>query len=226
MLWDYRDDMLHRRVPGLLLALLLATLTACGGADEPEDEADEPSKEALSCREQWKGLEDDVEGRSSRTNPSALAPRWNSVAATVEHYATSATVDDCGETLDAQEQAIDDLTAFEKQLAPYDMEQQLEAVRAGAEAYAAAPRPPAQKQSVRPPKPADVARALNTLSTQAPLATQQQRPGWQQAHVADLGVREAIAKAVKDLAFLSGESAAYRACSAALTQIRTALSVR
>ncbi len=215
-------------VPGLLLAWLLTTLAGCGSTGE-NDKADEPSKSALSCRQQWQGLEDDVEGRSSRTNPSALAPRWNNVAATVSHYSTSATSDDCGETLAAQEKAIDDLTAFEEKLAPYDMEEQLELVRSGAEAYAAAPRPPAPtpspagKKTLRPPKPADIAKALSTLTTQAPLATQQQGPGWQQAHVTDLGVATAIAKAVKDLAFLSTESTAYRACTAALTQIRTAL---
>ena len=226
----------HLLVAGLLLALLLGTLTGCGGADNEPAKAEEPSKDAVSCREQWKDLETKVAGRSSRTNPSALAPRWNSIAATVVYYATSATGDDCGATLDAQERAIDDLTAFAARLAPYDMEQQLEVVRAGAEAYAAAPRPPApkptkkgdrnrgeQQKSVPAPKPADIAKALNTLNTQAPLATQQQRPGWQQAHVTDLSARKAIAKAVKDLAFLSRESSAYRACTAALKQIRTAL---
>ena len=213
MLRVYRDPMLRH----LLLALLLTTLTGCGSTAEETKKADEPSKDALSCREQWKGLEDDVEGRSSRTNPSALAPRWNSVAATVDHYATSATGADCGETLDAQEEAIDDLIAFASRLAPYDMEQRLELVRAGAEAYAAAPRPRASR-----PSPAGITKALNTLTTQAPLATQQQRPGWQQAHVTDLDAPKAIAKAVKDLAFLSTESAAYRACTAALAQIRTA----
>ena len=40
----------------------------------------------------------------------------------------------------------------------------------------------------------------------------------------DLGARQGGgAKAVKDLAFLSTESAAYRACTAALAEIRTAL---
>ena len=39
----------------------------------------------------------------------------------------------------------------------------------------------------------------------------------------DLSDAAAIAKALKDLAFLSSESAAYRACAAALAQIRMAL---
>lgn len=224
-------------VPALLLALLLP-LTGCGSTDGDEaDGADEPSKAALSCREQWGDLEAEVDGRNSMTNPSALAPRWTTIAATVDYYATSARASDCGESLEAQERAMDDLSAFGTELAPYDMELRLDLVQEDAEEYAASPTPPApepspkkkkkgknkQKRTPAPPTPAAVARALKTLTAQAPVATQEQGPGWQQAAVAELADTAAVAKTIKDLAFLSSESPAYRACSLALTQIDKAL---
>ena len=71
-------------VPGLVLGVLL--VTAGCGSDDSEKKADEPSKAALDCRDEWKDLEADVDGEESKTNPSALAPRWNSIGAAVEHY--------------------------------------------------------------------------------------------------------------------------------------------
>ena len=55
------------------------------------------------------------------------------------------------------------------------------------------------------------------------MATEQQAPGWQQAHVVELSDSAAVAKAVKDLAFLSTESSGWRASMAALAQIKVAL---
>ncbi len=111
------------------------------------------------------------------------------------------------------------------------MERRLEAVKEDAEAYAAAPRPPAPKPSPakkgkkakkapRPPKPADIKAALTTLTKQAPLATEQQEPAWQQARAVDLADTAVVKKAIKDLAFISKESKAYRTASAALAEIR------
>ncbi len=247
MLWVYGDHMLLPRarvgsaptvvplrglVPGLLIALLLP-LTACGSSSG-EDEAAEPSKKALSCREEWRDLETDIDERVSKTNPSALAARWNTIAATLTYYATSASASDCGETLKAQEKAMEDLSTFGTKLAPYDMELRHEEVSSEAEAYAAGPAPPAPSPSPRkkgtkpkrtpaPPTPAEIAAAMKTLTAQAPMATQQQLPGWQQAAVADLADTAAVAKTVKDLIFLSSESPAYRACMVSLAQIEKAL---
>lgn len=87
--------------------------------------------------------------------------------------------------------------------------------------------PPGQgnkhKPAPTPPAPSVVAAALRTLTTQARLATAQQAPGWQQARSVDIADSTAVAKAVKDLAFLSTQSSAYRASTAALVQISTAL---
>jgi hypothetical protein len=232
-------------VVALLLSLVLAAAAGCGGDDGKSSKAGSPSKAALSCRAEWKDLRAEVEGRSSKTNPSALAPRWNAVAATAEYYATSASGSDCGTRMDGQRKSIAALTAFSAKLTRYDMQQRLGEVKAGAEKYAAGPRPPApkpspaatgkkggknggkkkahQKPPPRAPKPADVGAALKTLTQQAPVATREQGPGWEQARVVDLTDSTAVAKAVKDLDFLSSESAAYRACSAALAQITAAL---
>ncbi len=217
---------------GLLLTLLLV-LTACGSSSGDEDG---PSKSALACRDKWKDLESKVGGRDTKTNPSDLAARWNSIAATVDYYASSASGNGCGSAIEEQSKAMDDLAKFSAQLAPYDMELRLDEVKADAEAYAAAPRPPApspspakkgkkkaKKAAANPaPKPADIAAALKALTTQAPLATQQQGPAWQQARVAELSDDAAVAKAVKDLAFLSSESPAYAESNIALVQIEKA----
>jgi hypothetical protein len=219
-------------VPGLVLGVLLAT-AGCG-SDDSEKKADEPSKAALDCQGEWKDLKADVEEEESKTNPSALAPRWNSIGAAVEHYATSAKANDCGKTLDDEKKAMDSLAAFTTKLKPFDMELRLKLVKDGAEEYAAGPRPPAPKpspakkgkkakQAPRPPKPADIKAALQTLTKQAPLATEQQEPAWQQARAGDLSDTAVVKKALKDMAFISSESKAYRSASAALAEIRTAL---
>jgi len=219
-------------VIGLVLGLLLAS--GCG-SDSGEKKSAEPSKAALDCRESWKDLKDDVKGRGSLTYPSALAPKWNGILAAANHYTASATADDCGKTISNEKKTIAALTAFGAKLRPYDMEYRLQAIQEDAEAYASGPRPPAPepspakkgkkkaKKPPRPPKPADIKAALATLTKQAPLATEQQTPAWQQARAGDVTDTAAVKKAVKDLAFLSSESKAYAAASAALAEIRPAL---
>ena len=218
-------------VPVLLLALLL-TLAGCGSSDE-EPKADKPNKDTVACREKWKALEEKVGDRASRTEPSALAPRWNSIDATISYYANGAKASDCDTAYAAQQKAMVDLIAFGAKLRPYDMELRLKLVKPGAEQYAAGPRPkpsPApknkkqkQKPTPKAPKPSDIGAALKTLTKQAPIATEQQGAGWQQARVVDLADKAAVAKTVKDLKFLSTESSAYKASKTALAEIRTAL---
>ncbi|MEO7352065.1 MAG: hypothetical protein ABIR34_00155, partial [Marmoricola sp.] len=50
------------RVPALLVALLLA-LSGCGSNDKDANSTDEPSKDAVACRKEWKGLQAKVGGR-------------------------------------------------------------------------------------------------------------------------------------------------------------------
>lgn len=212
--------------------VLLLLPTACG-AGPATTSSDEPSKATRACRAEWKDLGTQVQGKDEKTNPSALAPRWNAVVATIDYYASSGKASGCRAAIDRQKAAIAALSAFSVRLAPYDMELQFERVRDAAEKYAAGPRPtpsPAPKGSKkkgkrppRPPAPPTIAGAVKTLVGQAPRASQQQGPGWTQARVVDLGDKAAVAKAVKDLAFLSTQSPAWRACKAALAQIRLAL---
>ncbi len=223
----------------MLLALSLV-LSGCGSSTDDSSGEKKPSKAATACQERWRDLADDVNGRNERTNPSALAQRWNGIAATISHYATSGTASDCGAALTDVEEAMTALTGFGSRLATYDMELRLQQVESDAEEYAAGPRPKAPepspapgdkknnkakkaKKAPRPPKPTDIAKALKTLTARAPKATMQQEAGWQQAGVVELSDAKAVAKAVKDLKFLSEESPAYRASTAALTQIRAAL---
>lgn len=236
-LWVYGDPMLRAPLPMLVLGLLLA-MSGCGSDDGSDNQVDQPSQAAIACRKEWKGLEKKVGGRDELTNPSALASRWNTISATIDYYKTSATDKDCGKTLATQEKAMGTLQTFSARLARYDMELQLEKVKSDAEAYAAAPRPPAPKASkppkggkkakapARPPKPADIAAAVRTLTRQAPVATKDQRAGWEQASVAELGNAAAVKKSVKDLSFLSSESRAYRTCAAQLALVRKALSAK
>jgi hypothetical protein len=238
-LWVYGAPMLRPRARvGRTAAVVpligLLALTGCGSSTD-ESRTDAPSKAALACRATWKELGAQTSGRDSRTNPSALAPRWNNIAATVDYYATSASAGDCGTRLDEQKASMQALASFTTRLAPYDMELRLEQVQSDAQRYASGPQPAAPEESgpakkrdrpkpaSRTAGPAEVGLALKTLQQQAPVATRQQGPGWQQARVADLADTAAVTKTVKDLAFLSGESPAYRACSAALILIGRAL---
>ena len=164
------------------------------------------------------------------------------MAATVDYYRTTATKSDCGDPIDEQEHAISALKAFSARLTGFDMEAQLALVRQAAQAYAAGPWParprrpaPTKKDNkkrkkkpkpVRPPKPALVGAALTALTAQAPVASQQQGPAWEQASVVDLSDTAATAKAIKDLQFLSTQSSGWRACQVALATIRAALAAK
>jgi hypothetical protein len=214
-----------------LLGLLLV-LAGCGSSSDDEEGTAAPSKATTACREQWKDLAKDVKDRDEATTPSTLPQRWTTVAATIDYYAASATKDDCAAGLPSQKKAIAALAAFSTRVAPYDMERRLQKVRSPAQTYASSTATPAPKQKLgkkqpkQPPKPAVVKAALATLTKQAPIATQQQGPAWQQASVIELTDKAAVAKALKDLKFLSTESAGYRASMAALAQIKLALAAR
>jgi hypothetical protein len=223
----------------MTLVLLAA---GCGG----DATSDGPDKATAACRGQWQDLGKQVRGNDQKTNPSALAERWNSVVVTIDYYASSAKASGCDEAITRQKAAISALTEYTAKLAPYDMELRLAQVRDQAEAYASGPRPTPspsaspsasptpkakkgekkqkkQKAPPPPPAPAAIAAAVRSMTTQAPLATEQQRPGWQQADVIELTDATAVATSVKDLAFLSTESPAWRSCAASLALIKRAL---
>jgi hypothetical protein len=217
----------------------VALVLLVGGCGSDEAKADAPSKATTACRGQWKDLGQQVRGNDQKTNPSALAERWNTVVVTIDYYASSAKASGCDAAIDREKSAISALTTFGAKLAPYDMELRLAEIRDAAEKYAAGPTPspsptpsPKNKDKKKqkkpkappaPPTPAQVRAALTSCTTQAPLATQQQRPGWQQAQVIELTDAAAVTKAVKDLAFLSSESPAWRSCAASLALVKRAL---
>ena len=217
---------------GLGLASVLLLASGCGGGEGDlnarAEPAAKPDDATAACRQAWKDLGDDVADEAAQTDPSALPQRWNTVAATVDYYAHGAKGSDCDSRLADQRKAIAALRGFETKLRPYDMEQRSGSVLDAAEAYAAGPSPAKAKgaSTKARPKPAQVAAAVRRLTAQAPLATRDQGPAWQQAAVTELSDPAAVKKAVKDLAFLSGESKAYRTCTRALATVKAALAAK
>ncbi len=221
-----------RRTTGAAVLAAVAFVSAGCGSGEPAASASRSPDQATSqCRAQWADLADRIEGNEKREEPSALGDRWNSVVATVDYYASSARSEDCGQRLDDQKKAIARLEAFGKSLRPWDMEYQLTAIQDRAEAYDPSSHAKKrhtkgkkkQKKAREKPTPKAVQKALATLRKQAPRATEDQRPGWQQTHVVDLDNKSAVKKARKDLDFLSHQSKAWRECEDALHLIRKAL---
>ncbi len=213
-------------VVACVAAVAALSLVGCGPSEEPRAAEPTPvSEDVAECREQWRDLGETVADRAEGDTPSDLASRWTSLVATIDYYATSAKESDCDDRLVDQRKSITTLDAFSRSLRRWDLEHQLSVVESDARTYATSPRPkaPKRKNAERPPRPAAVLLALRTLARQAPRASEQQRPGWQQAAATDLSDRAAVAKARKDLAFLSEESPAWRQGAAALRVIRSAL---
>lgn len=216
------------------VSALLAVLAFAGCGEETKDKpAASSDKATAECRNSWRDLGAQLGNVTELTVPSALPSRWNSVSATIDYYASSATAKHCDEVLDNQRKAIAALQMFSMQLQPFDMELALNQVREPATAYAQGPWPEAAAtkgpqgrkgpQANRPPKPAEVAKALAELTRLAPQATQEQEPGWKQAGVVELSDPAATAQAVKDLQFLGSDSAAWVQCQTALRLIQQAL---
>jgi hypothetical protein len=219
-------------VLGVVVALLLG---GCGGLDAQGSLDMGPDRATATCRGHWMDLGALVRGHDEKSNPSALAQRWNTIVVTIDYYARSAKASGCDAAIADQKAAISRLTAFSTKLAHYDLELRLQQVRDAATSYAAGPAPspsstptdkkktPGKKTGPKRPTPAQVGAALKSCTTQAPLATRQQGPGWEQAQVIELTDRAAITKAVKDLALLSSQSPAWRSCQTSLARIKSAL---
>ena len=216
------------------LALLLTAGCGGGGTDSSDARSTRsaaPDSATTACRAQWKELRGTVAGQDTATTPSSLPGRWNSVVATLDYYVTTATSKDCGSTLQSQQQAMTRLRAFNRTLAAYDLPLRLGRLEDPGSTYAARARAATKKSGTGPkakvrtgPPPKKVKAALATLTTQAPRATKDQAPGWAQATATDPADRAAVRKAVKDLKFLSGQSRAYRAGSAAAATVQRAAS--
>ena len=204
-------------VGGLLLG-------GCGGGDDGSDGPGEasgtPTASAADqdCRDQWRALGDRLPDGDD-DHPSSLPGRTTSIAASVDYYATTAKASDCERTLAAEKTQLTSLAAFVTTLRPYDLAYQLDRVGERAAAYAR----PSGKAGRGAPTAAQVEAALRTMERGAEQAAADQDPAWQQATVVDLSEKKSRAKALKDLAFLSRESRAWRQGHAAELVVRRAL---
>ena len=206
-------------VPLLVGGLLLA---GCGGGDDGSSDgsSDAPSASAADrdCRDQWRGLGEQVpEGEDD--HPSSLPGRTTSIAASIDYYATTAKSSDCAKTLATDEKQLEALASFVTSLRPWDVAYQVDRVGERAQAYTR----PSGKAGRGAPTEAQVDRALATMEKKAAKAAADQAPAWQQATAVDLTDAKAKAKAVKDLGFLSRESASWRQAHAAELVVRRAL---
>ncbi len=214
------------RRPCTVAAALLVTVGALAACGNGSGTTTAPDSADSSCRAQWKSLADSIAGRTGDTGeqfkPSALADRWNTVAAGVQYYVTSATAKDCGDTLNNQRLSIDALIDFGTGLQAYDMEYQRDQLTGPAQAYLDGPLPKPKKDKPVPKK--DVTAALKVLDGDATTASADLQPGWTEANGVDLADRNAVAKALSDLTLLGTHSAAYQACQLAVATIRKAIS--
>lgn len=199
----------------VVLALLAPALAGCGGGSDEAAEEAKPSASAdpavQECREQWQELGDEAQeqaGDPEEATPSTLGTRWVTVTAQIDYYASAAGAADCEETLQQEQDRIEQLADFTDDLAPFDLERALARYDAdlGGTAYAR----PSGRKGRGAPTAKQVSAALEDLTRLAPQVTAAQAAGWQQAAVVDLGNAKARKKAVADLRVVSEESAVYR----------------
>lgn len=207
-----------------VLALALA-LTGCGG-DEPKPTKPK-GQNASECRDQWHDVAESVLGLDQETEPSSLASRWNSIVATIQYYESSATAENCQETIEAQLKAITALRQLNSQLRPYDMSYQLRQVSPAVDLYLHDPLPkPARDDNgklVRPPAHTAVQQSMNVLTQYAAPADVDLEAGWGQLASVDLGDIEALRSAIRDLDQLAQDSVSWQRCQVALQVIVAAI---
>lgn len=215
-------------VPGaaLVAALLLGLGTT--GCSEEKSRAAEPEPTGLSeCREQWEDVAESVEGLDEDARPSALAPRWTSVLATVDYYVTSDTAEDCQQHIETQLEAITALRQFSTRVQPFDMEFQADQVAPDVGRYLADPLPApvkgAKGKLVKPPTKEAVSQALDVLTDNAAAANSELAPGWGQLNALELTDETAVTTALQDLDFLAKDSPSWVTCNNALQVILAAV---
>lgn len=209
-----------RRAASVTALIAASALSGCGATTPPG-----PSAADAQCRSQWSDLARSIAGRTpavqASTVPSMLTDRWNSVAAGVQYYVTSATAKDCGDTLSNQRLHIDALIDFDNGLQAFDMEYQRDQLAGPAHAYLDSPLPHPRKGKAVPKKA--VEQALAALNADAASAAADTAPAWAEANSVDLADVAAVDKTLSDLTLLGDHSAAYRHCQAAVATIRKAI---
>lgn len=221
-----------RHAAGIVAALTLvlgAVASGCG-ADQPAGDPTGVPQTLQECRDQWREVGESILGLDEDPNPSALASRWNSIAATVVLYENTESAANCQDTIEKQIIAIDQLREFTDQLRPFDMEYQLSQVSAAVDLYLnddlPAPTKDAEGRAVAPPSKAAVRDAAAELTEFSVGATADLQPGWAQLATVELTDADAVRAALDDLKTLAQAGPSWTACQTALQVIRAAITAQ
>lgn len=212
-----------------VLALALGPLLAACGAEEPAPAVAVPQT-LQECREQWRDVGESVIGLDEDPNPSALASRWNTIAATVVLYENTESAANCQANIEAQLTAITQLRAFMEKVRRYDMEYQLAQVAASVDLYLNDELPGPYRDStgatVKPPLKKTVRVAAAELTEYAAAANAELQAGWAQLATVELTEADAVGSALKDLDTLAQASPNWVACQEALQVIAAAIAAQ
>ena len=201
-------------VPALVLVLL--PLAACGTDETPENARggqQQVSGADQACRDRWHDLGAVVATQAARgvMVRRVFASRWESLAAGVAYYESTATADQCDEEIDAQEQAITAQRALVDKVLPFDMESQLTDVRLGRRELRAA------HPQVRDPEKVRV--AYGTLGALSGAADKAIGPAVVQLADTDPTQSRTITRRMRDLVLLAQTSDVWQVCKGALRTI-------
>ena len=140
-----------------------------------------------------------------------FASRWESLAAGVAYYESTATADQCDEEIDAQKEAIRAQRALVDKVLPFDMESQLTNVRLGRREFRAA------HPQVREPE--KVREAYGTLGALSGAADKAIGPAVVELADTDPTQSRTITRRMRDLVLLAQTSDVWQVCKAALRTI-------
>ena len=203
----------------VLLALVLVALptTACG--NDPAASGDGPgarhqvSEADQACRDRWHDLGSAVATQAARGGmvKQVFASRWDSIAAGVAYYESTATSDQCDKEIDTEKQTISSLRALVDKVLPFDMEARFAEARAGRAEFAAS-HPDAKE-------PAKVRTAYRTMRTFYAPADEAIAPAVVQLADTEPTDTPAIRQRMRDLVLLAQTSDVWQVCKAALRTI-------
>ena len=218
VLVPYGGPMQRSRVGPLpALVLVLLPLAACGTDETPPGNTpggqQQVSGADQACRDRWHDLSATVATQAARGAMvrRVFASRWESLAAGVAYYESTATADQCDEEIDTQKEAIRAQRALVDRVLPFDMESQLANVREGRRKFAAA-----HPQARAPEK---VRVAYGTLGTLSGAADKAIAPAVVELADTDPTQSGTITRRMRDLALLAQTSDVWQVCKAALRTI-------
>ena len=205
-----------RVVPVLVLLVALLPLVACGTEDKASGtsgDVQQVSEADQACRDRWHDLSARVAAQADRGGMTkrVFASRWESLAAGVAYYESTASADQCDKELDDEKIAIRAQRALLVKALRFDMESRLTNARESRRTFAEAH--PAAKET------AAVRAAYRTLGTRYVDADKAIAPAVVQLAATDPTDTKAITRRLKDLVLLAQTSAAWQACRSALSTI-------